>query len=333
MLAGLEAADGILRRKTVGETTLKMYLRLADEFLTDQRLSTQSPLPMVDRRLEQELDQLYLAGEGTAPGRNLFYALRWAFSAKTEDFPKASAARLGHSRIQKPSLQEPETWEATVLMAHALVSEASLEATPAERGLAAAGVLLSFDLYGRANDLAKALKAELRPPVASQPGAAGIWTLTLYPTTQQETSKTRTQDETVAIGTSNKRRLWLRQLCRPLTLHSPSDKRLLCMTPKRYLQLFHLGRRLAHLAPSNPHRLRHGGASADGLLTSGEQLSDLEIASRGRSRSMKSIRRYRQPARYLRQLQLLLKPQLLLAKAVESKLPRLIQTLLAGKSK
>ena len=39
-----------------------MYLRLADEFLTDQRLSTQSPLPTVDRRLKQAFDRLYRAG-------------------------------------------------------------------------------------------------------------------------------------------------------------------------------------------------------------------------------------------------------------------------------
>jgi hypothetical protein len=159
-----------------------VYLRLADEFLTDQRLSTQSPLPTVDHRLKPELDRLYLAG-----------------------------------------------------------------------------------------------------------GA--------------------------------------------LTLHSPSDKRLLCMTPLRYLQLVHLSRRLAHLAPANPHPLQHGGASADGLLTAGEQLSALEIASRGRWSSMKSIRRYRQPARYLRQLQRLSKSPLWMAKAVESKIPKLFQALLAARSK
>ena len=129
--------------------------------------------------------------------------------------------RRGHSRVQKPSLQVPETLEATVLMAHALATVPTPAATPAERGLAAIGVLLSFDLYGQANDLHKALKSELRRPVASQPGSAGVWTLTLYPTTQQETSKTRTQDETISIGASYKRRAWVRQLCRPLKQHCP----------------------------------------------------------------------------------------------------------------
>ena len=150
-----------------------MYLRLADELLTDQRLSTQSPLPTVDRRLKQALDQLYLA-----------------------------------------------------------------------RGA--------------------------------------------------------------------------------LTLHSPYDERLLRRTPLRY-PLSHLRRRLAHLAPSNPHRLRHGGAYADALLTAAEQLSDLKIASRNRSSSMKSIRRYTQPARHLRQLQRLSKSQLLMAMSVQSKIPYLLR--------
>ena len=123
----------------------------------------------------------------------------------------------------------------------------------------------------------------------------------------------------------------MRQLWHPLTLHCPSDKRSLCLSIKRHLLSSHLTRQPAQLPVSNPHRRRHGGASADGLLTSGEQRSDLEIASRGRWASMKSIRRYRQPARYLRQLQLLSKAQLLQAKVVEPKLPHLLQALLARK--
>ena len=155
--------------------------------------------------------------------------------------------------------------------------------------------------------------------------------MTLYPTTQQETSKTRTQDETISIGASFMRRTCVRQLCRPLTRHCPSDKRLLCLSIKRHLQLFHLTRQLALLPVSNPHPLRHGGASADGLLTSGGQPSDLDLAARDRSGSMKGIRRYSQPARHLRQFLLLSKAQLLQAKVVEPMLPHLLQALPARK--
>jgi hypothetical protein len=72
---------------------------------------------------------------------------------------------------------------------------------------------------------------------------------------------------------------------------------------------------------------RRADAYADRLLTAVELLSYLKIASRSRSSSMKSIRRYTQPARHLRQLQRLSKSQLLMAMSVESKIPYLLQAL------
>ena len=123
----------------------------------------------------------------------------------------------------------------------------------------------------------------------------------------------------------------MRQLWHPLTLHCPSDKRSLCLSIKRHLLSSHLTRQPAQLPVSNPHRRRHGGASADGLLTSGEQLADLGTAARDRWGSMKSPRRYIQPARQLRQLLLLSTEKLLQAKRVEPRLPHLLQALPARK--
>ena len=62
-----------------------------------------------------------------------------------------------------------------------------------------------------------------------------------------------------------------------------------------------LARRAAKLSSSHPHRLRHGGASADSL----EGISDFTLMDRGHWMSVASIKRYRQPAPYLRQLELL----------------------------
>ena len=101
------------------------------------------------------------------------------------------------------------------------------------------------------------------------------------------------------------------------------------MSLEEYVRLFHLSRKLASLAPSHPHRLRHGGASADAVLN----VQDLTIQQRGRWASIKSVARYRRPALYLRQLALLSPNQMMLAAAAESKLKCQLPTLLAPSRK
>ena len=163
-------------------------------------------------------------------------------------------------------------------------------------------------------------------------GSAARWTLTLYPSNQARESKTRTQDLTVAIGSTAKRRAWLATLCQPLANRHHPSKTLLGLDVKRYNELLHLARKLAGLDPSSPHRLRHGGASADALLENDEKITDLEIASRGRWQSLASIRRYRQPATYLRALQGLTPAQLRAAKGFETTLPAQLRRYLKMKS-
>ena len=93
------------------------------------------------------------------------------------------------------------------------------------------------------------------------------------------------------------------------------------MTPARYNELFRLARALANLGPSSAHRLRHGGASADALLTGPDAVTDLTLASRGRWSALSSVRRYRQPAQYLKQLQKLSQAQLSEAEQLQRTLP------------
>ena len=325
ILAGEEPSTGVLRRRTVGERTRVLYQKSALDFLRQTKLGAEPPPSAVDKALERELDRFFLTGEGTAPGRTLFYALRWWLCLRNEQLPLSSEARRGHGRVQRPVLQEPETWEHTLLTALALMQEPQSKTPIATRAVVASGLLLSFDLYGRAHDLIKALKSELRGPLPHQrSGPASRWTLTLYPITADLMSKTRTQDETLIIGSSNPRRAWLQCLGPALKQFQPSDPRLLPVDPKEYQNLFTQGRQLAKLGPSNLHRLRHGGASADALQTGIDSISDRELAHRGRWKSMNSIRRYRQPARYLRQLQALSSAQLLKVELAETVMSRLL---------
>jgi hypothetical protein len=130
------------------------------------------------------------------------------------------------------------------------------------------------------------------------------------------TSKTRTQSDTVIIGTACLPRRWER-LLRP---------------PKRLLELLDLARSLAKRPHSNMHRLRHGGASADALPEGAELVSDLSSAIRARSKCLGSIRRYRHPARYLRRLAQLSQIQISLVKKSEHILLRDTATRLASHS-
>ena len=101
-------------------------------------------------------------------------------------------------------------------------------------------------------------------------------------------------------GTPLRRRL-LDPICRALHSAKRSSQRLLEVEPAEYVKLFHCSRAEAKLPAAHLHQIRHGGASADAL----EDAGDLSIASRGRWASLTSVRRYRKPAVYLRQLHLL----------------------------
>ena len=217
-------------------------------------------------------------------------------------------------------------------MALALLTTETLEASPRERALASCGFLLAFDVYGRASDIAKAEREELRAPMRSQKGVATSWTLTLFPSSGAESSKTWQQDETAEVGGSHPDRQWLQKLCPLLLRHRSADPRLLAMEPARYQALFRLARRLASLPPIGAHRLRPGGASADALLRGEQHVSDLALAARGRWASIASIKRYRQPVHYLRVLHSMPAAQRTLASSAPSRVPSLVRSLLSRPS-
>ena len=170
-----------------------------------------------------------------------------------------------------------------------------------ERLACASAMLLGFDSYARGGDMVSTRKWELQAPIP-QGEATPPWTLTLWPTITQDST------QTIALA---KPRSWLAQLCPILKRLAPNDPRLIPLTQKRYVSLFRRAFALANLPQCTPHQLRHGGASADGMLG----FSDAEIMIKGGWRSPASIQRYRRPARYLRQLSALTPIQLSTARA------------------
>ena len=94
-------------------------------------------------------------------------------------------------------------------MCMALLSNVPSWSTCSECARATVAFLLGFDIYGRGQDLVKAQRHELRPPMQHLRGAAKCWTLLLFPSTELEESKRGGQDETAAIGASHPSRRWL----------------------------------------------------------------------------------------------------------------------------
>ena len=86
---------------------------------------------------------------------------------------------------------------------------------------------------------------------------------------------------TGTVGTSHPDRRWVAEICPLLAKASAFSPMLFPLHPRRLLQLFHGSRRAARLAPSHPHRLRHGGASMDAV----DQHTDLSIMARGNWKS------------------------------------------------
>ena len=114
--------------------------------------------------------------------------------------------------------------------------------------------------------------------------------------------------------------------CRCRVAQGWLDGRLITFdAPQVFHRLFMQSRAAAGLERSHLHRLRHGGASADALLQS---LTDLDIATRGRWASLKSVARYRRPARYLRALESLPQGSIRRAKEAEEWLTAHLATLI-----
>jgi len=306
-----EPVDGLLRRKTVSAKTRQLYTTVATDFLVAHQLHEHSDPIELDRALDADLVRLYLAGESPVETNYLYYAVRWMCCRTNADLRLSFRSRQGHSKVARSRHVEPETWEGVLLMCRALLLETQDTRDAEEAARAACGFLLSFDTYARGFDLVGAETTELRAPLgAAARSAANAWTLTLFPATGRTESKTHRQDLTKIVGGTDPRRAWLSRLCPALKASRMGQHLLLGIDESRYQYLFHRARRLAKVPDSHPHRLRHGGASADGLL---DEVTDLQIQERGNWASIKSVALYRQPARYLRQLERLTAAQRALA--------------------
>ena len=122
------------------------------------------------------------------------------------------------------------------------------------------------------------------------------------------------------LGINDDRKI-INQLASILRYRKDKDVLLLGAAAKDWTKIYHLSRRLALLAPSAPHHLRHGGASADAIA----KFTDLELMARGSWQSQKGILCYRHTGNYLRKLDLLNAGQLAQARSATSTILLLVR--------
>ena len=160
--------------------------------------------------------------------------------------------------------------------------------------------------------------------MAHHTGTTAAYTVNFFPRWVAVPAKNLQFDLLKAVGSTNSRRRWSAHVC-TMILQVPSRSAFLSqMTTERYQQLWRAACRLAGLPQVNLPRLRHGGASADALAA----VSDAEMLGRGPWASVQSIRRYRRPARYIKQLGLLSAEQVARAETSPSHVVRLMKLLL-----
>ena len=148
--------------------------------------------------------------------------------------------------------------------------------------------------------------------------------MTLFPAHGARTSKVHKKDDTVIIGGLPERRRLLEPICAALHVARRQTDQLIDLEPQTVVSLFHASRKAAGLPAACMHELRHGGASHDGLAG----VEDAEMLGRGRWASVKSLRRYRSPAAYIRRLQLLSPTQRAKAAAAPATILQLLPGLL-----
>ena len=302
-------SDGYCRRRTVTEETRRRYEKLHMEFAQYCRKNHFDSVTAadLDRTLDRFLDRMQLDGRPLHEARNAGYGVSWCRDVEMKDLPLTRKCLKGYSRLCPEVARDPVSWEATLLVADELAKSTE----PVDWYISAA-VLLNFDTYARPGALLKLKGSDLLPPA----GPGGEWTVTFFPSSRQQKSKTNTQDDTVYVGkklfTENGNiawadRRWLIAVARALKAQVPNDGFVFRFTLREYETHVAAAAERAGLGHQKmvPHRFRHGGASVDAVCG----VPQAEIKSRGMWGHDKSVARYMKHGRYLRELHKLTQEQ------------------------
>ena len=175
-----------------------------------------------------------------------------------------------------------------------------------------------------------ASRVEERSCVPPAGGVRQKWAVVICPSTEDATTKTGTQDDTLEVGTPGSNRGWLCSLLRAATKRANNDDALLFpLTLAEFEKVFATAVKaldLQHLKVT-PHCLRHGGASTDVYF---QWLDLLAVQQRGRWVASSSVLRYSKHGRLLRQLRSLDGERLRTATLAETWLKSTLPSLLTS---
>jgi hypothetical protein len=284
-----------LRRRRLKPATVSAYTSEAKSFLETNSLPSAPAPPNLVSLLTLNLIEVYLRGAGGGGVARRYYAVRWWYCLDNSSLRLAYESML--ASLPRSASPDPICWEEALIMALYLL-RVKLPRDVGKAARAAAAILVSFDVFARGGDAPQMRHAELRPPQTSR----GLWTLTFFPSTHEDSSKVHTKDHTVEPFV-NPERAWLKELLPLLRRRRPKQGLLFDITPNDWVSLFAESREATGLKKANPHQLRHGGASADAMQK--PPPPDLELMGRGDWSQPKSVKVYRRTGIYARRMQML----------------------------
>lgn len=291
-----------LWRSSVTPHTLALYDTAARDF---QRSTGMVLRPGVvpknlDRKLAAYVHERYLVGDSYAVVNTAVHGVLFRMCVRMRDvqLPLTKAAFRGFRRLVPENSRDPLPWQAVLHMAYWLVS---MRADLTGAFQAAIAMLLQFDTYARPGAILQIGPRQLIPPMREVPSKEQVHALVLAPSDEGKYSKTRTQDDTILIGTMNSGREWINNVVAALRPKLYRGRGVFTITLSQYNLLMKkaaIAMGLAHL-PVSPHCIRHGGPSQDyynGVRTL------KEIKLRGCWSADRSVARYKKPGRLLRQI-------------------------------
>lgn len=237
---------------------------------------------VIDRALGKVIFNEYLDGASLAECRVLYYATLWQTGLGNGDLKRSYAALQGFRSCTRERIGLPNSWEATLLLAHE-----GLQRGDPQEILTAAALLLQFDLMARLGEMC-VLDASWIFSVRHRFSAStALVVFFLWDSSGRDKSKQ--QDDAVGVGELTKH-FWLCDLLRALARRSPTGS-LLQLTLCEYETIF---KRLAHRSGLSglkmvPHGHRHGGASY--MALSIKKFDAQAIQTRGRWRAATSVMR------------------------------------------
>lgn len=274
-----------LQDLALAPASLQAYNRSLRLFLQFTRLSPQqllcAPALRLDRLLAVFIQHSYDAASPYTYAAHALHAVVYHRPDLKAQLYVSRQCLKGWQRVKQSSSHPPLTWELTVIIACAL----------AKSGFHAPAVamLVAFDCYLRVGELTRIRVRDIIMP--ADPRMGRVHTAMAVCLARTKTGL----NQSVAISRPEVADVlcaWVRQLPR-----RDADPLVFAFSPDLLRRLMRnacvqLG--IGHTAYV-PHSLRHGGATADFLLTGSIE----RVQFRGRWKSMESVRTYVQTARAL----------------------------------